>query len=471
MDTFVTDAPPPAGQLPLASAPPAPGRLGTFALVRTMVRNPMEAWPEAVYREGLVRRPEPSGGETVFVTDPELLREILVERPDEFIRTVEMDRGGLRGTLRDSLLTTGGTRWRWQRRTAAPIFRHERLLGFVPAMHAAAALTRDRWLRDHRDAEIELSREMMRTMFEIIIATMLPGAGTALSPERVERAIEDLLKAVTWHNAYGLLGLPFWAPYPGQGRERAARVMLRAMVREALADRRAHERSAETADLLAYLAAARDPETGQAMSDEQVVDNLLAFVLAGHETTALALTWTFYLLARHPEWERALLEEIASVTGGGAVEAGHLDQLVLTRQVVQESLRLYPPAALTGRITRHDIVLGGQAIPGGTVLMIPIYAIHRHQALWPDPDRFDPARFSAEGARGRHRYAYLPFAAGQHTCIGMGFALMEASVVLATLLPAVSLTLRPGHDPGLKLRITLRTARGMPMRVAARGAE
>lgn len=458
MDTHIPHA------RPLTRVVPPTAPLSIFNLLRTVLRNPMEAWPDAVYREKIVRR-DTMGIKTVFLSDPDGVREVLVEKPDEFIRTTTIDRSGLKAIMGEGLLTTDGPRWRWQRRTAAPIFRHDRLLGFVPAMHEAAAMTRDRWAKLAPGAEIELTHDMMRTTFDIIVATMLPGAQT-LSANVVQSAAEDVLFAVGWTNAYGLFNVPSWMPYPGQRKAGRARDVLRGMVRTALDSR--NPDPSQAADLLTYLANALDPETGASMDDEQVIDNILTFILAGHETTALALTWTFYLLSHHPETQDALLDEIMAVTGGGSVEAAHLDKLVLTKQVVQESMRLYPPAAVIGRIARQDMTIGGEAIEAGSVVLIPIYAIHRHHALWPDPERFDPSRFTADNVQKRHRYAYLPFAAGQHICIGMGFALMEAAVVLATLLPAAKLSLRSGFDPGLKLRITLRTAHGMPMSVTAR---
>ncbi|MEJ0047957.1 MAG: cytochrome P450 [Rhodospirillales bacterium] len=219
------------------------------------------------------------------------------------------------------------------------------------------------------------------------------------------------------------------------------------------------------ADLLAHLARAQDPETGTPMDRDRVIDNILTFILAGHETTALALTWTFYLLSHHPAVATATRDEVQAVTGGAPVTAAHLDGLVLTRQVIMEAMRLYPPAGVIGRIAMRDLNVGGLPIATGTLVLVPIYAIHRHRTLWQEPERFDPERFMPAATAARHRYAYLPFGAGPHTCIGMNFALIEAIVILATVLQGAGLRLRPGHDPGMRLRITLRPARGMPMTV------
>ena len=218
-------------------------------------------------------------------------------------------------------------------------------------------------------------------------------------------------------------------------------------------------------DLVTRLLAVTDPETGRSMSDRDVVDNLLTFLVAGHETTALALTWTFYLLSLHPEIAERVVQEIETVTQGGSLCEEHVEALSYTRQVVQEAMRLYPPAPVVVRAAIRDVYLGNELIRAGSPTYIPVYAIHRHQLLWDEPDTFDPDRFAPEAVKARHRYAYLPFGAGPRICIGMSFALTEAVVILATLLRSVRLELRPGYVPELKQRITLRPAAGMPMRL------
>ncbi len=450
-----------APALPARANPPeAP--LSPLQLVRAVVRNPLEAWPRSVYREP-VYRSQLLGRETVFVSDPELIRAVLVEQADAFVKAESMRRA-LRPALGDAILTGDGPHWRWQRRAAAPIMRHERIMSFAPAMLAAAERTRERWLAAP-GTELDVAREMMRTTFDIVVETMLSGR-SGIDVDRVELDIADYLESTSWVIALTLLRAPAWLPYPGKRRAEAARDYLRG---ELLRIARERRRSGEArTDLIALLLDARDPETGRAMDDREVADNLLTFITAGHETTALALAWTFYLLSLHPEAEAKVLREIASVTGGGSLEVAHLDQLVYTRQVLQEAMRLYPPAPVVVRAATRDVRIGGELVRQGSPTYVPVYAVHRHEALWDSPDSFDPARFAPDRVKARHRYAYLPFGAGPRVCIGMAFALQEAVAILATLLPAVALSLRPGYAPELKLRITLRPADGMPMRVEAR---
>jgi cytochrome P450 len=190
-------------------------------------------------------------------------------------------------------------------------------------------------------------------------------------------------------------------------------------------------------------------------------------MIAGHETTALALTWTFYLLSLHPHIEARVRSEIAAVTGGSAMRWEHIESLRYTQQVIQEAMRLYPPVPLIVREAQRVLRLGTETIGPGTLVYMPIYAVHRHEEFWDRPDMFDPDRFAPEAVKARDRYGYLPFGAGARICIGMSFAQMEATAVLAVLLSSLRLRLRPGYVPEPKLRVTLRPACGMPMRLIA----
>ena len=447
--------------LPLpARIAPLDRPLGLIGLLRTVLRNPIEAWPAEIFREPF-HRSRRFGQETVYVTAPELIEEILITQADAFGKG-EMTRRALAPALGDTILTADGARWRWQRRAAAPIFRHDRIAGFAPAMLAAAERTRARWSEHGTGAELDIAHEMMRTTFDIIVETMLSGHAN-IDAGLVERAMTDYLDSVPWVIALAMLRAPAWMPFPGRRRAHSGQSYLKTVLGRLVKDARARPQSSN--DLLSLLISAIDPETGAAMDDADVRDNLLTFVAAGHETTAQALTWTIYLLSLHPEIERQVVVEIARVTAGAPLTHAHVEALVLTRTVLMEGLRLYPPAALVVRTAERQVRVGNETITPGTNVYVPIYAVHRHEALWQDPDRFDPRRFATATSKSRHRCAYLPFGAGPRTCIGMNFALTEAVLILATLLPAFRLRLRPGYVPKPSLRITLRPATGMPMRI------
>ena len=447
----------------LAKIVPPERALPPLRLIRTIIRNPIEAWPKPVYEQPVFRS-RAFGRETVFITEPDLVQQVLVEKADAFVKAQSLQRA-LRPALGDGILTADGARWRWQRRATAPIFRHERVRSFIPAMIEAAERTRDRWLAHPAGAELNVAHEMMRTTFDIIVETMLSGR-SSIDVERTEQGIRTYLEATSWAIALNLLGLPQWTPYPGKHRSDAARNYLRSELLRLVAQGR--EAKSGRDDLLSLLLSASDPETGQAMDDRQIADNLLTFITAGHETTALALTWTFYLLSLHPEIEQRLVQEVETVTCGAAVSDRHIEHFTLARQVLQEAMRLYPPAPVIVRAALVDVSIGDHLIHKDSAIYIPVYALHRRPELWEAPDEFRPERFGAEESRTRHRYAYLPFGAGPRICIGMSFAMVEATVILAVIAQAVRVRLRPAFEPTLKLRVTLRPGTGMPMHVERR---
>lgn len=244
------------------------------------------------------------------------------------------------------------------------------------------------------------------------------------------------------------------------------RSQVAALLREQSERRRAQGEPAN--DLMQRLIAARDPESGRAMDEQQLVDNLLTFYLAGHETTAKALTWTLYLVARSPEWAAVLEEEIARVTGGAAVGAEHVERLVAVQQVLKESMRLYPPVPIMSRQSVADATLDGNAIRPGTSVLIPIYAIHRHARRWENADSFDPHRFAPGREAALARYQYMPFGAGPRVCIGRSFAMIEATAILATLLQGARFAMAGGREPSPVAGVTLIPAGGLRLRVSTR---
>jgi cytochrome P450 len=204
------------------------------------------------------------------------------------------------------------------------------------------------------------------------------------------------------------------------------------------------------------------------MSDERLVDNVLTFYLAGHETTAKALTWTLYLLARSPQWADRVAREVEDVTHGNDIVHEHIEKLVLTQQVIQEAMRLYPPVPIMSRQAIADVRVDGRDVKAGTSLLFPIYAIHRHRRRWEDPDEFRPERFSAENEAAIPRYQYMPFGAGPRVCIGRTFAMMEATAMLATFARHARFEPIEGAEPVPLARVTLLPRDGMPLRVATR---
>ncbi|WP_051535757.1 cytochrome P450 [Asaia platycodi] len=314
---------------------------------------------------------------------------------------------------------------------------------------------------------------MMRLTGRIIVETML-SAPDAVDADSMARNLGVFLQQTRWSILGDLLGTPEWLPHPGKTRGLAAARALRDEAMVQIAARRALLGTAPEKvpdDLLARLLAAKDPETGRVMHDSEIVDNLLTFLTAGHETTALALAWTFDRLGRHPEILREVQREIDATLPDDAPTLEQLDSLVLTRDVLRESMRLTPPAPIIVREVTEAFSLEEVRLEKGTRLIVPIYALHRHRALWEAPEIFDPSRFVTRPSESRpqdDRYAYMPFGAGPRICIGARFAETEALTVLAMILKALTLTPELRITPPGKMEITLRPAKPLLMSVRSR---
>jgi len=446
--------------VPPRITPPAQPLEG-LAFIARFVRNPIAVVPQAAYEGDLVAVMR---GRTpiVWITAPAMIKTVLLEEREKFLKLAQIRL--LSPLLGKGILTSEGADWKWQRQASAPMFRPQELAGFVPTFVRAAQAVIARW-RAQPGAVQPIDRNMTEATFEVISATLLP-SGDARMPQAIERSTALFQRSGAWGQLYAVANLPKWLPQPGWRSMARAVGALRTAVLALIAERRAGV--VAKGDLLHRLMQARDPETGQSMNDDQLVDNLLTFYLAGHETTAKALTWTLYLLARSPEWTRALEEEIARVTGGAQVQAEHIEKLALTQQVLKESMRLYPPVPLMTRQAVADTQFGAHPIRAGTSVVMPIYAIHRHAKRWEDADAFDPARFAPEREAAIPRYQYMPFGAGPRICIGMGFAMMEATAMLATLLRHARFAPVAGHEPAPVARVTLIPGGGMPLQVRLR---
>jgi cytochrome P450 len=448
---------------PKVTPPPQPLSLPKF-LVR-FISNPLGVLPEAVYHEPIFQYR--LGPNTItWVTDPDLIKAILLDRREQFPKT-PLERRALGPLFGNGILTSDGGDWRWQRQTVAPLFRHADLLGYVPSMVAAAEATIAEWRQSVPGATKRIDQGMVRATFRVISETLLPGGDAHVGPA-IERANADYLLPISWTLAYALLGLPKWLPHPGKKAMRRAEQALRSAVADLVEVRR--RTPSERDDLCARLLRATNPETGQSISKEQLVDNLLTFLGAGHETTARALTWSLYLIARAPTWEFRIVEEVKQVAGQGPITGAHIDRLQIVSQVLKESMRLYPPAPVVIRIAKDDVELGGRRLAAGTLVVMPIYAIHRHRRLWNDPDRFDPDRFAPEQAARYSRYQFMPFGAGPRVCIGASFAMIEATAMLATLVRSSRFKVPSAYEPIPISRVTLRPKGGMPLKVWPREA-
>jgi cytochrome P450 len=444
----------------------ATGPLRVHEFLFQFVQNPLRIIPEAAYEQAVVARGRgQSGRKAVWITDPRLIEDFLVRHWDSLEKS-EIEKRVLGRSVGDGILTSDGALWRWQRRIMAPLFRSSDIQGYVPVMAQAGQDLVDSW-RAEGSGWRRIERDMTEVTFSIIARTMLAG-GEPAETATIKRATERYLSHVSWEIAYTIMNVPRWVPHPASLRMHRAANQLRQSVLKLIERRRQSQARGEADgnDLLSRLLAARDPESGEPMSKIQVVNNLLTLLEAGHETTAKALSWTLYLLARAPEWQSAARSEVLSVCGRGPIGADHLPGLAITQQVLKESMRLFPPAPSMGRIVAEPLVIAGESYAPGDMVLFPIFCIHRHKRLWKDPNRFDPTRFSPEREKTYHRTQYMPFGAGPRVCIGNAFAMAEATVLLATFLRAAQFDWDGKHEPEPISRITLRPKGGMRLLVS-----
>ncbi len=436
----------------------AAGRtIGFGRVVRATMSNPLDGLPPEIFTEDLVqrrllRRP------VVYLTGPSLVQEALVAHAADLDKG-ETVRRPLGPALGNGLLTAEGDDWRWQRRTIAPVFRAATLPRFTPAMVAAAERSAGRLAEAGARGPVDIGAETMHATFDIIVDTMLSG-GEGFDVQATAEGMERYLHHTRWANLANILGVPSWAPLPGQRAGIAVAATLRDQLGARVAQRRREGERRD--DLLSLLMEAADPETGRGLDDTEIVDNLLTFVAAGHETTALSLAWTLDLLARHPEIVRQLQRE------ADAAEPGDVAALPLAMRVVQEGLRLYPAAPMFARRVARPFELGGVALERDTLLMVPVFAIHRRAPWWTAPHVFDPDRFLPDAVAARPRLSFMPFGAGPRACIGSAFALHEAVIVLSTLVRRLDLQSVDPVPPRSRMAITLRPTAPIRLRVSPR---
>ena len=414
--------------VPPAIVPPdrAPGLI---SLLRALLRNPLRALSADHYHEPILVH-SGLGGTTVFVMAPELIGEVFHDPSKSFAKN-PLDRRIMARLLGNGIIVAPDEDWRWQRRIVAPMFTPTALAHTVPIIADAANTVLERWSAASEGTVRDIGCAMVDLTFDIIQRTMLSD-GRDIDANVIKQAIGQYLSPIKWEIAYDFLGIPSWAPHSGSRQmDRAARIA-RAEIAALVRTRRQSGKPGK--DLLGRLILAKDGESSALVSDEQIVDNLLTFLTAGHETTARALTWSLYLAASMPQWQDRLVREIMDVAGSEEITVGQVDQLFHMRRFIQEAMRLFPSAPVISRITRRPVKLGGYSLPGGARILVPIYVVHRHRRLWDRPDTFDPNRFTEEAQAARPRYSYMPFGAGPRVCIGASFAMIEAIVILATLI-------------------------------------
>jgi cytochrome P450 len=421
--------------------------------------NPIDAFSEQAYEAGIMDITR-GRNRVVLVNEPAAIERILVDNAQAYAKSEQQQRR-LRPALGGGLLTAEGAEWRSARRVAAPLFSPRAIEALGSDMAVAADAMVARW-RDRADeaAPLDLSAEFQRLTYEIVSRTVFSGA---LDDDRVRLHAHMAIyfDTIGRIDMASVLGLPKWWPSLSAIKARPSIAVFRGVVNRVVGAREAEDRE-QAVDLLDRLMRAPDPQSGRTLATQAVADNVLTFLSAGHETTGNALAWILYLLSLFPDVERRVRDELSGLTSA-TVGRKDMEKLVFTRAVVDEAMRLYPPAPFIGRVALEPDELAGEPIGKGTEIVISPWIAHRRRATWEDPDRFRPERFMP-GAGEKARGAFIPFGLGPRICIGQGFALQEIVIVLSRVLPAFRFTLAAPEKVFPLARITLQPDGGMWMR-------
>jgi cytochrome P450 len=358
------------------------------------------------------------------------------------------------------LLTSDGAFWLRQRRLAQPAFARPRLMSLDQIVVPAAREMLARWKAKAGEGQpVDVDAEMMRLTLEVV-GKALFSIDLRQDAGKLTQAVLTTLDHIV-HRARNVIVPPAWVPTPHNLRFQNALRLLDQTVYGIIAERRRSGQMGD--DLLGILLQARDEETGLLMEDFHVRDEVMTMLIAGHETVASALTWTWYLLARSPLEQERLCREVAETLGDREPVSADLPRLAYTAQVFSEALRLYPPAWVISRRALENDELLGYSIPAGALVILSPYVVHRREDFWPRALEFQPQRFEAQHETGRHRYSYLPFGAGPRLCIGSHFAAVEAQLIMAMIVQQCRLELPPGAEVQVDALVTLRPQHGLAM--------
>lgn len=440
--------------------PPGPRQSFPLSGIFAYRRGPLPFFQSLAERYGDISYfrlgPQPA----FFFNHPDYIKEILVTNHQNFMKGLALQRA--KRLLGEGLLTSEGEFHRRQRRLAQPAFHRQRIASYAEIMTDYASQISNGW---HDGATLDISEEMMRLTLGIVGKTLFD-ADVVSDAQEVGEAmtvVMDLFNTIT---------VPFFdllqkLPLPQFRRFDNAKVRLDAIIYRLIEERR--RSGQDRGDLISMLLLAQDTEgDGGQMTDEQLRDELMTIFLAGHETTANALTWTWYLLSQNPEVETKLHAEIDEVLSGRLPSFEDVARLKYTEMVLAESMRLYPPAWALGRMALNDFEIGGYVVPKKSLVLMSQYVMHHDPRYFTEPSRFDPERWSPEARESRPQFSYFPFGGGPRRCIGEGFAWMEGILLIAALARQWQMRLEPNHPVELKPVITLRPKHGMRMVVTRR---
>ncbi|MEV1121166.1 cytochrome P450 [Actinosynnema sp. NPDC049800] len=441
--------------------PPGPPRSATLGLLKKLVGDRLALMTSAADRYGDAVRMAIGPKTLYFFNHPEHAKHVLADNAANYHKGIGLVHA--RRALGDGLLTSEGELWRKQRKATQPAFQHKRIAQQAGAVAESAGRLVDRLRAGVNGTPLNLMDEMTGLTLDVLGRTLLSEDLSEF--EQVGHAFEAVQDQAMFEMV-SMSAVPMWVPLPHQLRFRKARKELRRVVDE-LAARRVANGHADGDDVLSRVMASTAEEPDPAFGRQRLHDELVTVMLAGHETTASTLGWTFHLLDRHPEIKERVRAEAQSVLGDRMPTYEDLHGLRYTTMVVEEVMRLYPPVWILPRAAQADDEVGGYFVPKGADVLICPYTLHRHPAFWDEPDRFDPERFNPETTHNRPRYAYIPFGAGPRFCVGNHLGMMEATFTIAMIARELDLRTVPDYDVVPEPMLSLRIRGGLPMTVHA----
>lgn len=439
-------------------------RFTFWDLVRGNRRGMPWSMPDEIYELPILTQ-KSLIGDIVYIGDAELAKRVLIDRAADYPKAA-IELRMFSALFGQGLLGIDGELWKKHRRTMAPAFDPRSVAGYAAAMSQTSEEFLRRWGNLEDGAVVDVSEDMTDLTLGIIAKTMFSGEGEALEP-----VIKAILEGTPQFSDFNLFDmLPGTRTLRMRERERRMKALFRPLD-EAIAAMIARREARPDApnDLLSRLIAARDADTGRAFTAKEVRDELITIFIAGHETTATAMTWIWFLLAMHPQERARLHEELDRVLGGRAPSHDDLPKLPFTRRVLDEALRVLPPTpGISARVARVADEMGGTKVKAGAYIVVAPWVLQRHRKTWQDPERFDPDRWLPERSEGRPRLASMPFGAGPRVCIGQRLAETEIMLILATLAQHYELDLASAEPVRFKHNVTIRPIGGLPMTVRRR---
>lgn len=440
-----------------------PSLQGYLRYLTIMARNPLEIFTEANF-EGFLQPSRVFGQRYALVHDPEAIRRYLVTNAENYGLT-QLRKDMFEPLIGKGLLIAEGTTWTHTRGALTPVFNHRNVRSFAPTMKAVIDREADEIAA--RDGQgVAMSSQMLGLALNVLTACLFSG-DTAIDTDRFSKNLDQLLDIAGMPHPLDLMSAPVWVPRVGRGQAKRIVRELRDQVGAVLTARRKEERVAENNDFLSLLISAGVKE-GAPLTDDEIIDNLITFLAAGHETTARTLTWTFYLLSKAQDATARVQSEIDAAGLDHIAPEDWAKALPFTVAVIKESMRLYPAAAIFSRLALGPDRLCDTDIAAGTEIITAPWVLHRHKKLWDNPNRFDPDRFLEERGEAIPRHAYMPFGAGPRICIGASFSMQEMVIIVATFMERMRFKHIGGTEPQPIMRITIQPSTPVHLRVERR---